>query len=186
MDLPFSQSVAYIAKYVHVSKLNKRCVTLASVNCRPFASEVVIWAILKDFEFASTFTVPLNTRTRVESIICFLNGTSAGAISLPENRNAPLSNQAEESSKDSCFFYTFRGKFHPFWPLKDWRFLNFFRRLAPGVLGGFSIGKVLQGVSKFVPIVNCIFRKAFNASFGKCRLIQVRNLSKWPFKAISN
>ena len=39
MDLPFAQSVAYIAKYVHVSKLNKRCVTLASVNCRPFASE---------------------------------------------------------------------------------------------------------------------------------------------------
>ena len=25
---------------------------------------------------------------------------------------------------------------------------NFFRRLAPGVLDGFSIGKVLQGVSK--------------------------------------
>ena len=64
MDLPFAQSVAYIAKYVHVSKLNKRCVTLASVNCRPFASEVVFLATLKDFEFASTFTVPLNRRTR--------------------------------------------------------------------------------------------------------------------------
>ena len=31
---------------------------------------------------------------------------------------------------------------------------------------------------KFVPIVNCILRKAFNASLDKCKLIQVRNLSK--------
>ena len=31
---------------------------------------------------------------------------------------------------------------------------------------------------KFVLIVNCILRKAFNASLGKCKLIQVRNLSK--------
>ena len=33
------------------------------------------------------------------------------------------------------------------------------------------------GVSK-VPIVNCILLKAFNASLGKSKLIQVRNLSK--------
>ena len=39
---------------------------------------------------------------------------------------------------------------------------------------------------KFVPIVNCILRKAFNTSLGKCKLIQVRNLSKKPLKAISN
>ena len=31
---------------------------------------------------------------------------------------------------------------------------------------------------KFVPIVNCILHKAFNASLGKCKLIEVRNLSK--------
>ena len=31
---------------------------------------------------------------------------------------------------------------------------------------------------KFVPIVHCILRKAFNASLGKCTLIQVRNSSK--------
>ena len=31
---------------------------------------------------------------------------------------------------------------------------------------------------KFVPIVNCILRKAFNASLGKCKLVEVRNLSK--------
>ena len=31
---------------------------------------------------------------------------------------------------------------------------------------------------KFVPIVNCILRKKFNASLGKCKLIQVGNLSK--------
>ena len=31
---------------------------------------------------------------------------------------------------------------------------------------------------KFVPIVNRILRKVFNASLGKCKLIQVRNLSK--------
>ena len=31
---------------------------------------------------------------------------------------------------------------------------------------------------KFIPIVNCILRKAFNASLGKNKLIQVRNLSK--------
>ena len=31
---------------------------------------------------------------------------------------------------------------------------------------------------KLVPIVNCILHKAFNASLGKCTLIQSRNLSK--------
>ena len=31
---------------------------------------------------------------------------------------------------------------------------------------------------KLVPIVNCILHKAFNASLGKCTLIQLRNLSK--------
>ena len=31
---------------------------------------------------------------------------------------------------------------------------------------------------KFVPIVNCILRKEFNASLGKCKLIQAGNLSK--------
>ena len=31
---------------------------------------------------------------------------------------------------------------------------------------------------KFVSIINCILRKAFNASFGKGKLSQVRNLSK--------
>ena len=30
---------------------------------------------------------------------------------------------------------------------------------------------------KFVPTANCILRKEFNASLGKCKLIQVRNLS---------
>ena len=39
-----------------------------------------------------------------------------------------------------------------------------------------AIYRVFQ---KFVLIVNCILRKAFNASLvGKCKLIQVRNLSK--------
>ena len=36
-------------------------------------------------------------------------------------------------------------------------------------------GTVFQ---KFVTIVNCILRKAFNSSLGKCKMIQVRNLSK--------
>ena len=31
---------------------------------------------------------------------------------------------------------------------------------------------------KFVPILNCILRKAFNASLAKCKLIQVGNLFK--------
>ena len=35
-----------------------------------------------------------------------------------------------------------------------------------------------RAFQKLVPIVNCILRKAFNASLGKCKLIQVRNLSK--------
>ena len=39
---------------------------------------------------------------------------------------------------------------------------------------------------KFVSIVNCILRKAFNAFLGKCKLIQVRNLPQKPFKAILN
>ena len=43
--------------------------------------------------------------------------------------------------------------------------------------------KQIQGCAKysvfqkFVPIVNCILRKVFNTSLGKCKLIQVRNLS---------
>ena len=44
----FICSGIYIAKYMHGSILNKRWVTLPTVNCRLFASEVV----LKDFEFA--------------------------------------------------------------------------------------------------------------------------------------
>ena len=36
---------------------------------------------------------------------------------------------------------------------------------------------------KFVPIVNCIFRKAFNASLGKCKLTQVINVSKFTFQS---
>ena len=36
----------------------------------------------------------------------------------------------------------------------------------------------IQGVSKFVPIVNCILHKAINAYLGKRKLIQVRNLSQ--------
>ena len=38
-----------------------------------------------------------------------------------------------------------------------------------------SIYRVFQ---KFFPIVNCILRKTFNASLGKCKLIQVRTLSQ--------
>ena len=38
--------------------------------------------------------------------------------------------------------------------------------------------KTYRVFQKFVPIVNCILRKAFNASLGKCKLIQVGNLSK--------
>ena len=38
-----------------------------------------------------------------------------------------------------------------------------------------SIYRVFQ---KIFPIVNCILPKAFNASVGKCKLIQVRTLSK--------
>ena len=37
---------------------------------------------------------------------------------------------------------------------------------------------VYRVFQKFVPIVNCILRKAFKASLGKCKLIKVRNLSK--------
>ena len=44
LELQFSNTL-------DVSKLNKRCVTLPSVNCRRFAWEVVFWAILKEFEF---------------------------------------------------------------------------------------------------------------------------------------
>ena len=34
---------------------------------------------------------------------------------------------------------------------------------------------VCRVFQKFVPIVNCILSKAFDTSFGKCKLIQVRN-----------
>ena len=43
----------------------------------------------------------------------------------------------------------------------------------------YSIKILLYRVfQKFVPIGNCILRKAFNASLGKSKLIQVRNLSE--------
>ena len=38
--------------------------------------------------------------------------------------------------------------------------------------------KIYMVFQKFVPIVNRILRKVFNASLGKCKLIQVRNFSK--------
>ena len=38
--------------------------------------------------------------------------------------------------------------------------------------------KIYMVFQKFVPIVNRILRKVFNASLGKCKLTQVRNLSK--------
>ena len=38
-----------ISTYVHVSKLNKRCATLPSANCRPFAWGLAFWVILKGF-----------------------------------------------------------------------------------------------------------------------------------------
>ena len=45
----------------------------------------------------------------------------------------------------------------------------------------------IQGVSKVViPIENCILYTAFDASIGKFKLIQLRNLSRKQFKAISN
>ena len=39
------------------------------------------------------------------------------------------------------------------------------------------IVRVYWVFQKFVPIVNCILSRAFNTSLGKCKLIQVRNLS---------
>ena len=46
----------------------------------------------------------------------------------------------------------------------------------------------VQGVSKVRSdcIFHCILRKPFNASLGKCTLIQIRNLSKKTLKAILN
>ena len=42
----------------------------------------------------------------------------------------------------------------------------------------FSKSRSSRVSQKFVPIVNFILHKAFNASLGKCKLFQVRNLSK--------
>ena len=39
-------------------------------------------------------------------------------------------------------------------------------------------GATYRVSQKFVPIVNFILRKAFNTSLGKCKPIQVSNLSK--------
>ena len=50
----------------------------------------------------------------------------------------------------------------------------------------FSGGPIYRVFQKFVPILNRILRIEFNASLGKCKLFQVGNLSKEPFKAISN
>ena len=48
--------------------------------------------------------------------------------------------------------------------------------LAPSSL--IKVKRVYRVFKKFVPIITCILRKAFNASLGKFKLIQVRNLSK--------
>ena len=46
-------------------------------------------------------------------------------------------------------------------------------------VGGLLLFKFTGTVfQKFVTIVNCILRKAFNSSLGKYKMIQVRNLSK--------
>ena len=50
----------------------------------------------------------------------------------------------------------------------------------------FEICLNYRAFQKFVPIVNYILRVEFNASLGKCKLIQVEKLSKESFKAISN
>ena len=69
-----------IANYVRESMLNKRCVTLPTVNCRPCASEVFKTAILKDFEFAvcwvsfykfTTSTNSLSSKFTVTNVFLF-------------------------------------------------------------------------------------------------------------------
>ena len=56
-------------------------------------------------------------------------------------------------------------------------------KICPGKEGALPAEPILASfyrvLQKFVP-------KAFIASLGKCTLIQERNLSKSPFKAISN
>jgi len=88
-------------KWDHRSPTQSVCVT--DVICLifgkfcPFASEVVFPAILKDFEFA----VPLNRRTRVESIFERLQHWR----DFPsENHIAPPSNLAAESLKHPPLF----------------------------------------------------------------------------------
>ena len=62
-----------------------------------------------------------------------------------------------------------------FWILYDKKRRRRNRPLGANLLMQIKKYSVFQ---KFVPIVNCILRKAFNASLGKCKLIQVQNLSK--------
>ena len=62
--------------------------------------------------------------------------------------------------------------------ISKWRINTF---LVPyGKVGREFIDKMTEYrvFQKFVPIVNCILHKEFNASLGKCKLIQVGNLSK--------
>ena len=108
-------------KYLHVSKLNKRCVNSPSVNCRPFASEVVFWAILKNFEIAvycspkyhfwgkRTTIYRGQGNTTLNSHIFFRNKTRLYyGLSLIRTKSRP---QRVNSYKPE----THKGLFNPLW-----------------------------------------------------------------------
>ena len=79
--------------------LNKRFVSLPTVNSRPLVSEEVFWSIL-----SSLFNVPLNRRTWMESI--FWTAPASERFST-KNHIPPLSNHEQKARKIEASSSTF-------------------------------------------------------------------------------
>ena len=90
----------YIDRLCNGSMLNKRYSTLPKVNCRPFASEVVFWAILKYFWVLCLLFLLIEGQGW-NQIFWTVPGPERFSL---ENCNVPLLKLAAERLKDSRFF----------------------------------------------------------------------------------
>ena len=82
--------------------LNKRFVTLPTVNSCPLVLEVVFWSIL-----SSLFTVPLNRRTRMESIFWTASASERFSTLKKTASRRCLSNHEQKARKIHASSSTF-------------------------------------------------------------------------------
>ena len=108
-----------------------------------FCLRGVFWAILKDFEFASTFTVPLNGGTRVESIISYLKGTSAGAIFTRKSHRSAFKPGSRKLQRFMLLLHL-PMEIPSILTFERLGVFEFFSKASSDLLHGFSIGKVLR------------------------------------------